>query len=358
MERYKLNVENLCSISPSKLCITHRISKSYKNSLGYWEYREPYKFVSNSGITSSDVVTDENKVLKRKFHNFEISVNSARKLRCKIEYLFLYSRDRRIKTYSGKIIPKFKISFITLTIPSKQIHPTGVIVKQCLDEFLQVLRKRLGMLNYCWRLEFQANGNAHFHLVTDTYVDYYFALKHWNRCINILGYVDRYSESMNSLSFVEYCKKYGKNYKGKDVSNDVLFKRFTKGKSTNWKHPNSVDVKSAKSGDSIGFYISKYFSKKEKTAKCNVLDNEENSFGLRLCYWSRSLSRLSPEAIDFGYYEVNIWDYLMQDDTVLKCVYDYCTVLYFDIKKLSGIAKDYLLHYFDLVKNEAQYVPA
>ena len=88
------------------------------------------------------------------------------------------------------------------------------------------------MENYVWRLEFQGNGNVHYHIVTDSYIDYFFALKIWNRIINKLGYVDAYQEKFSKMSLNEYIE----NSKYHDNNTfDVLAKRYAKGKSVNWK---------------------------------------------------------------------------------------------------------------------------
>ena len=65
-ELYKLNVQEMISISPSKVCKTISISKSVKNSLGYWELKEKNKNTSSL------------KKLEKKYHNFEISENSQK----------------------------------------------------------------------------------------------------------------------------------------------------------------------------------------------------------------------------------------------------------------------------------------
>lgn len=348
MKDYRLKVLQMVSVLPSKVSITTDISKQYLNSSGEWVYQEK----SNSSNASNE------KKLVRKFHNFDISINSARNLRKKIDFLYYYSNSRRVKTYSGKVISNFRVLFLTLTIPSIQIHNTGMIITNVLDPFLQICRQRLKMSNYVWRLEFQANGNAHFHILTDTYIDYYFAKKHWNRCLNQLGYVDAYQSKMQSLSYNDYCQMYGRDYKGNKVSNELLFKRYNAGKGTNWKHPNSVDVKSIRSSREISFYISKYFSKKDKGQKCNDLDNEENSFALRLCYWSRSLSRLKLESMPFDYYEADMVQLLDADDSVIRCVYDYCVVYYFDIADVGIYLKKALNAVLNRVKNEAEYSSA
>ena len=298
------------------------------------------------------------KKIKKQFHNFTISKNSQRNLRSKIEYLFLYARKRRIKTYNGKTIPNFKVVFLTLKMPSKQIHPSSVIIVECLQPFLDLLRKRLGMRNYVYRVEFQKNGNVHFHIVTDTYIDYYFALKHWNRFLNKLGYIDAFAEKMRALSINEYANRYGNDFQGKKIDFNVIKKRYENGKKSKWRNPNSVDVKNAKSGDNLGLYISKYFSKNENGAKQNELDNEENSFALRLCYWSRSLSQMKPESMPLDYYDVDVFRELAKEENVTICYYDYCTVIYFDYNKLSGLAKDYLKYYFAELRREVGYIPA
>lgn len=348
MKDYRLKVLQMISVLPSKVSVTTDISKQYRDSSGEWVYKEN---------KTTDSVADKKKLV-RKFHNFDISINSARNLRKKIDFLYYYSKSRRVKTYSGKVISNFRVLFLTLTIPSPQVHNTAMIITNVLDPFLQICRQRLKMSNYVWRLEFQANGNAHFHILTDTYIDYYFAKKHWNKCLNQLGYIDAYQSKMQSLSYNDYCNMYGKDYKGEKVSKELLFKRYNAGKGTNWKHPNSVDVKSIRSSREISFYISKYFSKKDKGQKCNALDNEENSFALRLCYWSRSLSRLKLESMPFDYYDADMVQLLDADDSVIRCVYDYCVVYYFDIASVGIYLKKALTAVLERVKNEAEYVAA
>lgn len=343
---YKLNVQEMLSISPSKVCKTISVSKSVKNALGTWELKEKSKSTNNT------------QKLEKKFHNFEISSNSQKNLRSKVEWLYQYAKSRNVKTYTNKIIKNYKCGFITLTLPAKQFHNTAYIITQMLDEFLQQLRKRIKMINYVWRLEFQSNGNAHFHIVTDSYCDYYLALKVWNKILSSHGYVELYKNKMSSLSYNEYCSKFGKKSNGEKIPNEVLFKRYNYGKSTNWSSPNTVDCKNISRGGSISFYISKYFSKKEKSAKCNKLDNSENSFALRLCFWSRSLSRCKAECMPVAYYDANIFEVLKKDESVLVVHYEYCSVAYFEFEKLNSISKELLHNYFIKCKILDEYQSA
>lgn len=346
----KYNYIDKCSIHPDKVVLTTEVVKYGITPL-------------NSGVginnnNNNNSKTTNSSKLTKSFHNFNLSINSQRNLRNKIKYLFIYAKKRRIKTYKGKILDNFKVCFLTLTLPAKQIHPTSDIVRECLIPFLDILRKRLKMMNYVYRLEFQSNGNVHFHIVTDTYVDYYFARRYWNHSVNRLGYKNIYKDKMNSMSYTEYSKCYGKDYQGRPIDNGVLFDRYNKGCKSNWNHPNTVDVKNSKSSDNIDYYISKYFSKKDNGKKCNDLDNESNSFALRLCYWSRSLSRLSPESLPIEYYTRRVIEWLKDDDSTVYKVYDYCKIIYFNIKKVSPSLREWLYRYFFSVRDEVGYISA
>jgi hypothetical protein len=198
-------------------------------------------------------------------------------------------------------------------------------------------------------LEFQSNGNVHYHIVTDTYIDYFFALKIWNRILSKLGYVQAFQDKMKSMSLNQYHDTYGTRY-SRDFSTSA--KMYAKGKAENWSNPPSVDVKSCTSKKSISFYIAKYFSKDNSNkAKCNQLDNEDNSFGLRLWFCSRSLSKLKGivefvEASDF-----NPKVLLEGLPGVRKYFHEYAECLFFEFKNLTNYAKSVLFPmYFNYAK--------
>lgn len=348
-----ISVTPMISIRPNRLSVTQLVRRTQLGQ--FFKKPENVQILTISNL-SQDVTSDvKKKVLEKKFHNFSISVNSQRNLKDKISYLFQFAKSRRIKTYNGKVIPNFKVCFLTLTLPATQKHCTSEISKELLDTFLQVLRQRLGMQNYVWRLEFQSNGNVHYHIATDVYIDYYFARKHWNNICEKLGYVSDYQKSMQKLSYTDYCKKY--NSAG-NIPADVLYKRWVRGKSEKWRNPNSVDVKNAKSSDNIAWYISKYFSKSEKGAKCNALDNEENSFALRLCFWSRSLSRCKSESMPFDYYAYDLIKIFENCEEVLRVCYDYCRVYYFSFSRLPARVKSIIGAFFNEMRAEINYLPA
>ena len=197
-----------------------------------------------------DPDTFEEIKFKKQYHNFKISHSAQKKIQEKINWLYTMAKSRYMKTYSGVEIFNFKINFLTLTLPSEQKHNTAEITEKCFNQFLVEIRKRTKMENYVWRLEFQNNGNVHYHIVTDSFIDYHFAQKIWNRIINKLGYVDAYQNKFSKMSLMEYVK-YNSRYD--NTAFDILAKRYAKGKSENWTQPRSVDTKVCSSNKAISY---------------------------------------------------------------------------------------------------------
>lgn len=298
-------------------------------------------------------VSENRPVIKKEFHNFKISKSGQKKIQEKINWLYILAKSRYIKSYSGVEIFNFKVNFLTLTLPSTQVHTTAKITNECFNQFLTEIRERTKMENYVWRLEFQGNGNLHYHLVTDSYIDYFFAQKVWNRIINKLGYVNEYQKKFSTMSLTEYCnynKKYG------DVTFEVLAKRYAKGKKENWTNPPSVDVKVCTSNKAIAHYISKYFGKdKENSTKKNELDNEENSFSLRLWFCSRSLSKLTSICEYQEIIEIDWFKHIRGLDKVKEVFCDYAICLFFSIKDLPNCLKSVLYPVFRSYANSFDY---
>jgi hypothetical protein len=330
------------SLSTSKLSLFNKV---FKSNSAYSSYEDalnaPVKVSRLSNITQNS------KVGPTRYHDFKISDHARKNMIEKINWLYFMSTPRNKTTITGKKIFDFRINFITLTLPSKQVHNTAVITKECLNQFLVEMKQRFKMDNFIWRLEFQKNGNVHYHIVTDVYTDYYLVLTIWNRIISKLGYVAAYTQKHIFMTLSDYIKEYDSTgVKGFEV----MSKRYASGKTLGWKVPNSVDVKSVLGAKKIAFYISKYFSKKEKsTVKCNELDTVENSQGLRLWFCSRSLSKLKKISDFVPNFDIDLCDIVRQAKDLFKVVHQYCITLFFSIDSLpwsprailSKILKDY-----------------
>lgn len=119
------------------------------------------------------------------------------------------------------------LTFVTLTLPSKQVHSDNEIKRTCLTPFIETLKRKYSVWNYFWRAEAQENENIHFHIIIDSYIEWQKIRKEWNKCVNKLKYVD------------EFERKHGHN------------------------DPNSTDIHGLKNIKSIEAYVIKYCCKQD-----------------------------------------------------------------------------------------------
>lgn len=288
-------------------------------------------------------------------HNFVLSDKAKTRIKQKVTWLYSLAKTASVTASSGKTLYAFKMNFITLTLPSKQLHETSEITNICLNQFLTECKSRFNMQNYIWRLEFQKNGNAHYHIATDCYMEYFKARAIWNRCLQKLGYVDNYASQFKGMTLAQYCQKFNNNGK-----NDFqkLKSRFTHGCATRWQNPNTVDVKSVGNAKQIAFYISKYITKNEPIISNTIVtEREPKDTNLRMWFCSRSLSRL--DKIEYFLEEVNdVADRVFKTlKNVKKLMYDYVTVWYFDTKEQIFDTKACLWQLYNDYAKECNYVP-
>ena len=212
--------ENPIIFVPSFSLTPHRLSL----------FNRRFKRQENVVSTKPTLTRDEkNKLLanlhggeytkETRYHNFTISEHARKTMILKIQWLYFMAKSRYKKSITGKEIHNFKLNFITLTLASKQVHPTAQITKECFNQFMVELRERYKIENYVWRLEFQKNGNVHYHIVTDCYTDFHIVQKVWNRCQEKLGYVTAYQKKHVTIKLINggsvikklrRLKKYGK----------------------------------------------------------------------------------------------------------------------------------------------------
>lgn len=163
-------------------------------------------------------------------HTGVVSRKGQKRLEKALAWLIYFSKPKRMTDQETGRKFTFNINFITLTLSSKQVHSDQEITKVCLGSFLDKCRKMVGLTNYIWRAEAQANGNIHFHLVTDTYIHYNDLRKWWNQSQELLGYVSGFAHKHHHFN------------------------------------PNSVDIHSVKHVNRLSSYLSKYMSKERAFA--------------------------------------------------------------------------------------------
>lgn len=314
--------------------------------------------------TISQTVKDEllnwgigtKKITETNKHNFEISKKASGRIKEKVTWLYELAKNKTVISYRNKPLYSFKMNFITLSLPAKQFHTTDEITKKCLNQFLTECKNKFGLANYVWRLEFQKNGNAHYHIATDTYIDYTDCKLIWNRCLGKLGYISAYQNKFIGMSLAQYCEAYSDN--GKTPFN-VLRERFGRGCATRWDSPNTVDVRAVSNSKNIAFYISKYITKpSEHVLNKIVSEREPDATNLRLWFCSRSLSALDKIEVFMEEYDYLIDKCMSGITQIRRYVFDYCSVWYFNNKEQISETKRDLWLLYRRYASERGYIPA
>ena len=350
-EEYHITVIKKASIRPNKIVFYDQFLKTYhterpeKTPIAKSVREELHSWgIGNGQVTATNQ------------HNFEISKKASARIKEKVTWLYELARNKTVTTTSGKTLYSFKMNFLTLSLPSSQSHETAQITKICLNQFITECKLKFGLENYVWRLEFQKNGNAHYHIATDTYIDYTNCKLIWNRCLQKLGYITAYQNKFIGMTFAQYCNNYSDN--GKTPFN-VLRERYGRGVATRWDSPNTVDVRAVSNAKNIAFYISKYITKpSEHSLNTIVSEREPDTTNLRLWFCSRSLSALDKIEVFLDEYDYLIDKVVNSLSNIRKYVFDYCSVWYFNNKEQVNETKRDLWLLYRRYAKERGYIPA
>jgi len=205
--------------------------------------------------------------------NGVLSTQAKKRLKLAIEYFLHLNKPVNGKSgNSGQHYDK-KITFITLTLQSKQIHTDNEIKKECLNQFLIELSRYHKVTQYVWRAEYQKNGNIHFHILANNYVVWTDVRNRWNRILNKLGYVDRYGDEQREFH------KDGFKLRTELLNKwpaDKQKKAYERGIRLNWRDPNSTDIHSIYGITNIKAYLTKYLTKQENTPPEKPSEDQED----------------------------------------------------------------------------------
>lgn len=309
-------MSKICTIYPDRITI-----RSSHNLPTIWDYYDAKIKKANQSVNENSL-----KNLTKKKKSINLSKASKRKIKDTFSLLYHLAKCRTIKISNKKFIYNFRLSFVTLTLPSKQVHTDVDIKKVCLNNFLNVMRQKFGLKNYIWISEIQENGNLHFHMVFDMYIHHKAVRYYWNRSLELLGYVSEYSNRMKSLTLQEYA-----DLRGKEVS-EVASYFYTQSKE-GWTNPPTEQAKSIHNIQNLVFYLSKYITKENEKEETQKYVERAETWGKS---WGRSssLSRIKFITM-FDYDSIfsaikrlgNYRDYLQFR------TFDYCEVIYFNLKK-------------------------
>jgi hypothetical protein len=92
-------------------------------------------------------------------------------------------------------------TFATLTLPAQQ-KTTDKEMNKRFAEFIKLCKSKTSMEQYVWRAEPQENGNIHYHIVWDSYVDKTLLTKMWCQVLERDGYITDYRTNNNKANDV------------------------------------------------------------------------------------------------------------------------------------------------------------
>ncbi len=117
----------------------------------------------------------------------KLQVKNCRKAVENLINMVLFNYDKS-KSYREQ---KF-VTFVTLTLPAPQLH-SDKIFRKLQTRFIENLQKTYNVDFYVWKAETQDNGNIHFHLLIDRFVDKHIIQNLWNSQLDKYGYIDRFA---------------------------------------------------------------------------------------------------------------------------------------------------------------------
>lgn len=179
-------------------------------------------------IRSERQLNNEKNLLEHKTKGV-ISEKSKKKLMTAIDWILYSAKKKSVFSMKTKSSFKFKVNFITLTIPPQQ---NGLVkekkLKALINTWLTYHRKYSQLNNYVWKVEFHKDKRLHIHIAADTFIHYQSIRNSWNQILKRNGLLE-----LHFAKFQTY-------------------------------DPNSTDVHSVKKVRKLGAYIAKYMSKQNE----------------------------------------------------------------------------------------------
>ncbi len=269
----------------------------------------------------------------RKAHG-NVSPIARRKLARAVDYLLLLTSEKNVYARSTGRKFAMKVAFVTLTLPSTQIHPDNEIKASCLNQFLIEIKARCKVRRYVWRAEKQKNGNIHFHIVIDQFIPHQLIRDIWNRICEKLGYVSRYREEMKRWHT-------GGFHVRKDLLHRWSYKSqvraYHAGVVSDWNSPNSTDIHSIRKIINLKAYIVKYMTKEKAIDRATgEIDDLQAQQGGRIWGCSHDLSHITGAQVVA---DTEVIDELLQlrNDRKIRMYHDpYYDVYYINIKLLQA----------------------
>jgi hypothetical protein len=227
----------------------------------------------------------------------EMTQHSKRRLSKALNLLLEIAVKKKVKNPSNGKSFYMKLAFQTLTLSAAQTGYTDKEIKKLLLEpYIRIMRRN-GQKNYIWKAEQQRNGNIHFHILTDTWIDYTIIRDTWNNLQSKLGFISDFEKrhghrDPNSTDVkavtkeretLSYLKKYmlKDSDKSQQLRHDKDYTEKAKGKV--WDCSKNLKLKN-KEFDIISDHVFREIKQMEKDSRTKVITDDFFTFycfGLR-----------------------------------------------------------------------------
>jgi len=322
------------TIHPDRICVYREVNwlNGHSSSKIKFDAESENESINESFLKS-----------KRKNNGF-LSDHAKRKLFRAIDYLLVTSDRKKVYSKVQKKYVSFQIVFVTLTLQAAQQHTDKEITNKCFNQLLIELSKYHNVKKYVWRAEKQENGNIHYHLLINEFIEWSELRKRWNRICNKLDYVNRYQAKMQ--------KMYKNGFKPTQDPNDKRTicqqrKAYIIGQKSNWTSPNSTDIHDTRKVRNIKKYVGKYMTK-QPNVNVDELSDDSNVPIVEGRLWSCSQNLSNVKGCQLTE-DWEISDEITKIVERSQCyVYSsiYFQVVCISIQDIAKYGSELLFHYF------------
>lgn len=151
-----------------------------------------------------------------------------------------------------------QLTFITLTLCANQLESDKENKRNLLNRFLIELQRKSNLSNYLWCAEKQKNGNIHYHILSNSEIEYKIIRSIWNKILDDNNYIENYRQ--NQIHFHKDGFKIRTEFL-QNWSAEQQYNAYLNGVDNNWSDPNSTDIHSLRKIDNIANYVTKYMTK-------------------------------------------------------------------------------------------------
>ncbi|MER0438961.1 hypothetical protein [Emticicia sp. W12TSBA100-4] len=116
-------------------------------------------------------------------------VNEVPETAVKPHSIIASTKSQHVK--SRELFSRINYPFLTLRLPSKQIHTDAEIISKILVPFLKNFNTETVTIQYLFREDVDADGNIYFSLMYDAVLNKTELFEKWAECTENLGYMTR-----------------------------------------------------------------------------------------------------------------------------------------------------------------------